>query len=321
MTAVALFDAQKEPLKFYLPNEAILLISEIRDGIWLLGIPAWLFGIFDRGTSILADNYVSVPELFQVLFAFAFFLAWLYLKPEQGSKNAVLAADEMTSIPEQHSVYFGMAQQRMDELQNHHLISQEYILPFPYLCQIYHLLNLKHLESVHNFSLNNLKVLQVSDFQPTLIGGVIRFQTVLDSPMNALRIWRQPVVDVDLTLLTPYTVELSIPAYRNKRITVLFTVVPLGENAHKFIVNIYSDLKWPKPLMQCLLHIAACLTLFEDLPYLQTLATRNMQHLLGLGRVANHETMRLFQRFVDLYGGSLKPARSLDRLAVPEASQ
>ena len=105
------------------------------------------------------------------------------------------------------------------------MISQEYILPFPYLCQIYHLLNLKHLETVHNFSLNNLKIFQISHFQPTSTGGIIKFQTILDSPANPLRIWRQPIVEVDLILHTPYTVELSIPVYNNKRIIVLFILI------------------------------------------------------------------------------------------------
>ena len=199
----------------------------------------------------------------------------------------------------------------MLELQEQHMISQNYILPFPYLCQLYHLLNLKHLETIHHFSLNNLKVIKVSHFQPTPIGGMLKFQTILDSPVNALRIWRQPIVEVELILHTPYTVELSIPVYNNKRIIVVFNVLPLSHTEHKFFIDIYSDLEWPKPLLQILLHFASCLTLFEDLPYLGKLAERNIYRLVNLSRVSNHETMWLLGRFVELYGLS-QPIRAIE---------
>jgi hypothetical protein len=88
----------------------------------------------------------------------------------------------------------------MVQLEKYHLISQEYLLSIPYLCQIYHLLNLKHLESVHGFSLNNLKVVDVRQLEATAIGEIITFQTILDSPFNLLRIWRQAVVEGELIL-------------------------------------------------------------------------------------------------------------------------
>jgi hypothetical protein len=200
----------------------------------------------------------------------------------------------------------------MLELQDQHMISQEYILPFPYICQIYHLLNLKHLETIHNFSLNNLKVIGVSQLQPTPIGGMVKFQTVLDSPVNALRIWRQPIVEVGLILHNPYTVELCIPVYNDKYIIVIFNVLPLSNNEHKFYIDIYSNLEWPKPLLQILLHFASCLTLFEDLPYLRKLAQINIYRLANLSRVSNHETMWLFKRFVELYGSSLEPSNPIN---------
>jgi hypothetical protein len=140
------------------------------------------------------------------------------------------------------------------------VIGQEYILPFPYLCQIYHLLNLKHLETIHNFSLNNLKVVKVSHLQPPEIGGMVKFQTILDSPVNPLIIWRQPIVEVGLILHTPYTVELNIPAYNNKRIIVIFNVIPLSNTDHKLFIDIYSDLKWPKPLLQLVLQNARAIS-------------------------------------------------------------
>jgi hypothetical protein len=288
-------------------------IAQIKNGIWMIGIPSWLFGITDRGIAAFAHGAPSPGEVLQLIMASFFFLTWLYLKPNQqeedGGTRALQAASQLN-----HSFdsFAHRTQARMQEMRENHVISQGYILPFPYVCQIYHLLNLKHLESIHNFSLGNLRVIQVSDVEPTAIGGKVKFQTTLDSPMNALRIWRQPIVEVDLTLLTPYTVELSIPAYNDKRITVLFNVVPIDENRHKFLIDIYSDLKWPRPILQAILHFSACLTLFEDLPYLQKLAERNLNRLLNpSNRTSERDTMWLYKRFVELYGSDMKPIAQL----------
>ncbi|HEY9696244.1 MAG TPA: hypothetical protein V6D10_03210 [Trichocoleus sp.] len=283
-----------------------LSITSIKNGIWILGIPSWLFGITDRGIAAFADGYFSPTEIVQLLTASLFFLSWLYLKPEADvtdSEKAVVPVDR-SDLNHPYDAYLHATQSRMRELHEKHVISQGYILPFPYVCQIYHLLNLKHLENVHSLSLGNLRIVQVSEFQPTTIGGRVKFQTMLESPMNVLRIWRQPIVEVDLILHTPYTVELSIPVYNDKRMIVLFNVVPMDDNQHKFFIDIYSDLKWPRPLLQPLLHFASCLTLFEDLPYLQKLAERNLSRVLHAGKTSNHETMLLFNRFVELYGGS-----------------
>jgi hypothetical protein len=180
-------------------------------------------------------------------------------------------------------------------------------------------LNLKHLETIHNFSLNNLKVINVSDFEPTASGGIIRFQTILDSPVNPLRIWRSPIVEVDLILHNPYTVELSIPVYGNKRIVVIFNAIPISNTEHKLCIDIYSNLGWPRPLLQILLHFASCLTLFEDLPYLQKLAERNVDRLFTSSRASNQETMWLFKRFVDLYSSRIKPSQPMKVIEAAEA--
>ncbi|HAA27393.1 MAG TPA: hypothetical protein DCE56_06550, partial [Cyanobacteria bacterium UBA8553] len=124
---------------------------------------------------------------------------------------------------------------------------------------------------------------------------------------NALRIWRQPIVEVILILHNPYTVELNIPVYNDKRIVVMFNVEPISDKEHKFFIDIYSDLNWFKPLLQILFHFAACLTLFEDLPYLQKLAERT-ERLVNLNALPTHETMLLFRRFVELYGSFAKPS-------------
>ena len=298
---------RKEQIK-----EISLFVHNLRSGIWFLGLPSWLFGVTDRTFASFADGYVSTLELAQLFTASFFFLSWIYLKPESSLNSSAIEAlpnYEFDFEPYELELYKGIVTNRMLELHEQHMIQQEYILPFPYLCQIYHLLNLKHLETIHSFSLNNLKVIKVSNFQPTTNGGTIEFQTVLDSPINPLRIWRQPIVEVQLILHTPYTVELSIPVYNNKHITVLFNALPLSNNEHKLFIDIYSNLEWPKPILQLLLHFASSLTLFEDLPYLRKLRSRNIQGLVNLSKVSNQETMWLMRRFADLYGGKKEPAQ------------
>ncbi|MEH2045306.1 hypothetical protein [Nostoc sp.] len=285
--------------------EIALFIDQIKSNIWLFGIPSWLFGITDRSIAAFADGYLSPLEIFQLFTASFFFVSWLYLKPEESFNSNDLD-------PSQYQEYLDRTQANKLQVKKLHMISQEYILPFPYICQIYHLLNLKHLETVHKFSLNNLKIFQISHFQPTNSGGIIKFQTILDSPANPLRIWRQPIVEVDLILHTPYTVELSIPVYNNKRIIVIFYAFPLNDSEHQLFIDIYSDLEWPKPLLQIILHFASCLTLFEDLPYLRALADQNIGRLFNLSKTSNHETALLFKRFVELYGSSVEATKLLE---------
>jgi hypothetical protein len=155
--------------------------------------------------------------------------------------------------------------------------------------------------------LNNLKVVEVSSVESTEQGGIVRFQTVLDSPFNVLRIWRQPVVEVKLTLHNPYTVELEIPVYGSKSIHVMFSAVPLTHTEHQFYIDIYSNLLWYRPLLKLLLHSASVLTLVEDLPYLQAL-TQKVQRLVtserDVARVnnsASNKEMWLYGRFISLY--------------------
>ncbi|GAA6621760.1 hypothetical protein [Scytonema sp. NUACC26] len=275
--------------KSFIEEDIGLFILKLKNGIWFVGIPFWVFGITDRTIAAFTDGYLSSIKLIHLFTASFFFLTWLYLKPEETVECN--------------------AQSGSLELKRRHMISQEYILPFPYICQIYHLLNLRHLETIHKFSLNNLKVVKISQIAPTAIGGTITFETYLDSPFNVLRIWRQPIAEVDLILHTPYTVELSVPVYKEKRITVMFTAHPLTENEHYFFIDIYSDLDWPKPFLQILLHLASCLTLVEDLPYYRKLAERNLGYLIDRNRLSKHETMWLFNRFVELHGSGITVPR------------
>ncbi|MDF5734709.1 MULTISPECIES: hypothetical protein [unclassified Nostoc] len=290
----------------YVSNvEIALFIDQIKSNIWLFGIPSWLFGITDRSIAVFADGYLSLTEIFELFTTFFFFVSWLYLKPEESFNSNDLG-------PSQYQEYLNRTQANKLQIKKLHMISQEYILPFPYICQIYHLLNLKHLETVHKFSLNNLRIINISQFQSTNSGGRIRFETILDSPANPLRIWRQPTVEVDLILHTFYTVELSIPVYNQKRIFVIFHAFPLNDSEHQLFIDIYSDLEWPKPLLQIILHFASCLTLFEDLPYLRALADKNIERLFNLNRTSNHETALLFKRYVELYGSSGEGTKLLE---------
>lgn len=292
------------------PSEAAFLsLARLKNNIWLVGIHTCLFGVTDRGLAALADSYLSSLEFAQILVTSFFLVSWLCLNPNSTLKQDDLKALQRykpnSNLNRRRSRLSQIAQVRMRELQQDHLISQEYLLPFPYVCQIYHLLNLKHLEHTHSFSLGNLKVLNVSAFHPTHVGGRLKFQTVLDSQINVLKIWRQPSVEVELVLHTPYTVELKIPVYNDKQMTVIFNVLPLSANEHQLFIDIYSNLEYPKPLLQMLLHCAACLTLFEDLPYLQKLARRNKHRLMSASRGLGQE-LWLYRRFVDLYGKSLQ---------------
>jgi hypothetical protein len=294
------------------------VLSMFRQNIWFIGLPFFLLGISAKYFKAIQDGYVTVTELTHLWIASFLFLSWLCLKPKTKSidenPEPVIELQPDKEI-QQYESYIAETKDRMSQLQEYHLISQVYTLPVPYLCQIYHLLNLKHLESIHNFSLGNLKIVDVNHWQPTTNGGALKFQTRLDTSTNVLRIWRKPTVEVDLILHTPFTVELSIPAYNGKKIIVMFNVFPITQNKHKFFIDIYSDLQWHKPLLQMILHIASCLTLFEDLPYLQSLARKNQDRLISSERVSNHKNMWLFKRFVELYNSRKELGTSIEAKA------
>ncbi|MBW4516135.1 MAG: hypothetical protein KME11_13050 [Timaviella obliquedivisa GSE-PSE-MK23-08B] len=288
------------------------LISKVRYGVWLFGIFSWMFAVTERCLACFADGALSAPELIPISLVFSLCIVWVHLKPRHSEAESspienisTLKYYKIDSGTPQHETYRHKTEARMLQLEKYHLITQEYILPIPYLCQIYHLLNLKHLESVHGFSLNNLKVTDVSQFKATASGGIIKFQTVLDSSLNVLKVLRQPIVEVALVLHTPYTIELNVPVYSGKKIAVIFNVLPLSNNEHKLFIDIYSNLPLPKPLLQILLHVASSLTLFEDLPYLSKLAQSNLNHSSKWGK-SDHKAMQLFNRFVELYGSSLQ---------------
>ncbi|MBD1864565.1 MULTISPECIES: hypothetical protein [Trichocoleus] len=56
-------------------------LNTLRNGIWLLGVSCWLFGITDRSIASLADGSLSAVDLTQLLTATFLFISWLFLKP------------------------------------------------------------------------------------------------------------------------------------------------------------------------------------------------------------------------------------------------
>ena len=233
------------------------------------------------------------------------------LESQNVKSMSTLKYYQLSAATPPHAGYLRRTEEIMHQLKQYHKISQEYIIPVPYLCQVYHLLDLKHLEQVHNVSLKGLKVGSVSKFEETSSGGKVKFKTTIDRAPNILKMWRQPVVEAELTLHTPYTIELTVPVFKSRKVTIIFNMLPLGDNIHKLFIDIYSDLPFPKPILQMILHCAACLTLFEDLPYLHRLANGNLQRKVKAHKVSSCDTMQLFKRFVDLYGSTLEQPGSL----------
>lgn len=269
-------------------------------GMWLLGIPAFIYGAADRGIAAFSSNPTAVTPLSHCMIALIALFIWLIFG---------MTTTDVEMMEGQEPEEFPYAE---FEMPSECIAEQQYRLPFSHRCQIYHLLNLKHLEDIHRFSLGNLKIAKVSHFKETQNGGRMRFKTVLDSPMNILRMWRDPSVEVDLILHTPYQIELRVPAYHQKKIHVLFSVLPIAENEHVLSVQMFSDLQWPKELLRAILIIAASLTLLEDLPYLSQLAGGKIGRSPRLAEeTISAPAMQLFRRYVHLYGNHWENVRSL----------
>ncbi|WP_071994143.1 hypothetical protein [Synechocystis sp. PCC 7509] len=62
-------------------SEATTFLDSLRNGIWLVGISSWLFGITDRSIASFADGYLSALDIVQLFTASFFFVSWLFLKP------------------------------------------------------------------------------------------------------------------------------------------------------------------------------------------------------------------------------------------------
>jgi hypothetical protein len=292
-------------------------INRFKDSAWILGILTCLFGMLDRAVMIAFDisrgNHVSYLEFSYFLSTALLLIGWLCLKPTLGEELNVferLETGRLNNNLYRNESHLLVARNRMLELKDQHVISQLHTLPFPYLSQIYHLLNLKHLETVHSTSLGNLRVVDVCNLQPTPLGGTVQFKTTLTSSLNILKIWRQSIVDVELTLHTPYMIELSIPVYGGKKMIVMFGIFPLSSTNHELLIDIYTDLRFPRVLLLAVLHIVSLFTLYEDLPYLKKLSERGLENLLSSNKISSNKTMWLFTRFVNLHGSELQSSQA-----------
>lgn len=292
-----------------LPVEDALKCSIFNCSLWLLGIPAFTYGAVERGLVTFGSSAASVVDVSRFMVAVVALLGWLFIGMDE------FYCKSQPARPSAHS----SAWPRPNSLSESDYVTQQtYRLPFPYTCQIFHLLNLKHLEQVHRFSLGNLKVLGVSHFQKTQTGGKIRFNTTLDSTRasganastpSILRIWRARNVEVDLTLHTLSQIELSVPLYNQRYIKVLFSVRPLGKAEHLLNIQLFSNLRWPRHLLRAVLLLASSLTLLEDIPYLAHLASCKDDPLSHSGdSKASPQTMQLFHRYVGLYNRHLSPS-------------
>lgn len=63
------------------PPELYSFLGSLRNGIWLVGVSSWIFGITDRSIATLSDGYLSALDVTQLLTASFFFVSWLFLKP------------------------------------------------------------------------------------------------------------------------------------------------------------------------------------------------------------------------------------------------
>ena len=68
-------------------SEASIFLSYLRNGIWFLGISFWLFGIIDRSIASFSDGSISSIDTIQLFTAAFFFISWLFLKPQSGSRE------------------------------------------------------------------------------------------------------------------------------------------------------------------------------------------------------------------------------------------
>jgi len=71
----------KVMLNEHQPADSAGFLNTLRNGIWLLGVSSWLFGITDRSIASLSDGYLSALDITQLFTAAFFFVSWLFLKP------------------------------------------------------------------------------------------------------------------------------------------------------------------------------------------------------------------------------------------------
>jgi hypothetical protein len=58
-------------------------LASMRYGIWVLCLPAWLFGVLGRSATALSDRALTGVDLIQVSTIAFFLMGWLLLKPHR----------------------------------------------------------------------------------------------------------------------------------------------------------------------------------------------------------------------------------------------
>jgi len=67
------------------PEASELLIS-LKQWIWILCLPAWLFGAIERGATAFSHRWLIPLDLLQMLTAAFFLTSWLLLKPRRSGE-------------------------------------------------------------------------------------------------------------------------------------------------------------------------------------------------------------------------------------------
>ncbi|KAM3099246.1 hypothetical protein ACKFKG_03790 [Phormidesmis sp. 146-35] len=62
------------------------LLTSLKRWIWILCIPAWLFGAIERGATAFSHPWVTPLDLLQILTAAFFLTSWLLLKPRRSDE-------------------------------------------------------------------------------------------------------------------------------------------------------------------------------------------------------------------------------------------
>jgi hypothetical protein len=185
----------------------------------------------------------------------------------------------------------------IEALEPYHILSKEWTLPFSHWVQLYHLMNISHLEHVHEDTLNNLAIGDVVDTIETQNGGIITFITNIKPSLISL--FRKPQNIVSLELLSPFTISLTIPQSPDIQTTVLFNTLPIREDKHVLFVDIYSNLEIPKSILKPAMQLATSLTVMEDIPYYENLAKQDIRNVIR--RTKDNPEMYLYKRYSQLY--------------------
>ncbi|MBF2017833.1 MAG: hypothetical protein IGS23_22080 [Rivularia sp. T60_A2020_040] len=298
--------------------EVALIFSRFRSGIWLFGIPSWLFGISDRSFAAFADGYLSVMEVIQLFTASFFFASWLFLRPEDlvDNHDIVLSGNHgnVTNFnPEPKEKYI---------ISEEHFLSKQYILPGSYWTNMFHTLNPLHLNHVHKITQNGIKVTEVTQYRETEMGGILTFTSVMDQIpglitdiqkiikyipiINLLNKYidmlRRPAFTSQLILHSAYTTELYIPADKYYT-SIVFYVHPIEQNKCELFIDFYSNLPIPKICKHILFQIITPIVVWEDKVYLLKLSQKEPEFFTKVRRkVPDNHFLRLSQRFIELYG-------------------